>query len=393
MNIIKAGFFLTFLLMSKLVFSEAEIDCKTQHCLAVVDVGSTGSRLHLFQYTLNEDESPAQITEVWLKKVQPGFSSLALKPKQIENYLNTLFLNAPQTPFPVYFFATAGMRLLPEAEQAQRYALVKEWFSRQSNWQLLSAKTLTGKEEGLLAWLSAYTEQKNAGEKNLNHLGIMDMGGASVQIVFPLAKHQNRVNRADQIEFVLDKKPLRLFVHSFLGLGHNEVAHQFTEESSCFSAGYPLSNGTAAMGNLSSCLDQISILINSVHQVDKKIKPLLIDKVTQSWYILGGLPALAQEAPFQLNNNIFLSLQEFITKAQAEICEQPWLLLKEKYPNNQKLSNFCFLASYYYALMVNGYGIQAENRLHYFSDVNKDWTQGALFLPMLTKQVRLFQNS
>jgi hypothetical protein len=110
------------------------------HCIGVVDVGSSGSRLHLYSYVLDENQSPIHIQEQGINKVTPGFSTLELKQTKIDDYLNDLFSKTMDDDFPVYFYATAGMRLLPEFKQQAYYDMVKKWFSNQKNVQLLEAK-------------------------------------------------------------------------------------------------------------------------------------------------------------------------------------------------------------------------------------------------------------
>ncbi len=60
-----------------LVFSAVEVvnannlSCKEHACIAVVDAGSTGSRIHLYAYD-NDNGTPENIKEVFSKKINPG---------------------------------------------------------------------------------------------------------------------------------------------------------------------------------------------------------------------------------------------------------------------------------------------------------------------------------
>jgi Golgi nucleoside diphosphatase len=128
--------------------------CQQQQCIAVVDAGSTGSRLHIYSFDLDSNHNPIQIKEYWSKKIKPGFATLAPNQQVIDDYLNQLFQGSPTQTMPVYFYATGGMRLLPKSKQQPYYQHLQRWFSQQKKWQLIEAKTITGGEEGVLGWLA-----------------------------------------------------------------------------------------------------------------------------------------------------------------------------------------------------------------------------------------------
>lgn len=48
-----------------------EIDCERHHCTAIVDAGSSGSRIHLYSYDLDEQANPIRINNVYSKKSNP----------------------------------------------------------------------------------------------------------------------------------------------------------------------------------------------------------------------------------------------------------------------------------------------------------------------------------
>ena len=163
------------------------IDCVQHHCLAVVDAGSTGSRLHIYAYDLDKHNTPINIKQKWLKKFSPGFATLENQ-TSMDAYLDSLFADAPITYLPIYFYATAGMRLLSQPKQQKLYAQLTHWFNQQSQWTLVKAKTITGNEEALFGWLSINSQLGTLIDKTKTPVGVMDMGGASVQIIFPVKK-------------------------------------------------------------------------------------------------------------------------------------------------------------------------------------------------------------
>ena len=82
------------------------LDCEHHQCLGIVDAGSTGSRVHLYTYDLDEQKTPINIVEHWSKKIKPGLASLSPEQATINAYLTELFSDGPNVhSFPIYFYA------------------------------------------------------------------------------------------------------------------------------------------------------------------------------------------------------------------------------------------------------------------------------------------------
>ncbi len=350
--------------------------CLKRHCLAVVDAGSSGSRVHLFAYDVGANSQPIKISELWSKKVKPGFSTIDLNQPTIDAYLNNLFSGAPEQNIPVYFYATAGMRLLPQPKQQQYYQSLKQWFSSQAQWTLVDAKTITGSEEGLFGWLAVNYQLGNLDSPGLPVVGVMDMGGASVQISFPV-RQTDKINQDDLIPVNVAGQDLVLFVHSFLGLGQTVLSQQFLDTKSCLSNGYQLPSGVSGEGDASLCRQKVAKLINSVHEVDQIIQPVLLEK-TSSWYAIGGVASLADDKPFSFQGRQFTS-QSLLEQGDSAVCHQQWNDISTQYPGNDYLYGYCLFPAYYYALMVDGYGINPEQPINLMpSGQNADWTLGVV---------------
>lgn len=349
--------------------------CEQQHCLAIVDVGSTGSRLHIYSYDI-ENNFPVNINERWANKIKPGFANLEDNQEVIDKYLNQLFVNAPDYQIPLYFYATAGMRLIPQPRQQQMYLHVTNWFSRQDQWQLAEAKTISGSDEGLYGWL-AVNYQRNGLSNLKDTVGVMDMGGASVQIVFPLQNSEG-VSKQDLRTVSLQGQDLKLFVHSFLGLGQNEVTHQFLDDDVCFANNYQLSTEEAATGDAYTCEKNITNLLNDVHEVNNLVQPILADNKVAKWYTIGGVTDLVKSEPFNFSQGTF-NATDLLTIAQSAICQQDWNTILNQYSSNEYIYGYCLFPAYYYALIVDGYGITANETLYYpQTNQSTDWTIGVL---------------
>lgn len=365
-----------FLIVTPNLYAQ-DTPCKSNQCIIVIDAGSTGSRLHVFSYELDETNTPIHINEIWNKKVKPGFASIEPNANTINAYLDILFIDAPKEDIPVYFYATGGMRLLPTSRQKKYYDELKRWFGKQDHWPLAEAKTITGSDEALYDWLSVNYHLDTLHAIQEHSIGVMDMGGASVQIVFPVEKDSS-LDKKSQVNLNLYGHNITLSVHSFLGLGQTEVSHQFLNAVSCFSNNYPLPDGEMGQGNANACEQDISSLMNNVHKVNSLIQPLLVRNPVSSWYTMGGISNLAENPLFHFSNQQ-LTNENLLQQADTEVCHQRWEDLDNQFPNDDYVSQYCLLSSYYYALMVDGYGLNPGEMVNYIPpEKNLDWTLGVV---------------
>lgn len=349
--------------------------CQLRHCLAIVDAGSTGSRLHIYAYNLDNNNTPFQIDKLWSKKTKPGFSNIDYE--NISAYLTNLFSQAPEKNIPVYFFATAGMRLETHTKQQLKYKALQEWFRTQPQWKLIDVKTISGKDEAIYGWLAMnyILGGLQSGEKPL--VGLLDMGGSSVQIAVPVKK-EDAIDPKDLVRLNIYGRQITLFVHSFLGIGQTQILHQFFYKDNCFPNNYPLSDETKGKGNASTCEQDISELLNLIHEVNSIVNPILTTNQGISWYTINGLESMVKNKPFDFRNQQFTS-QSMLQQAEQKVCRQPWKALSRKYASNEYIHIECLLAAYYYALIVHGYGIPRNQTINYVSDKNApDWTLGVV---------------
>lgn len=350
--------------------------CQRHHCLAVVDAGSTGSRLHIYAYDLDEKSNPIHIQEHWVKKVKPGFAKITPTQSVVDIYLNNLFADAPDKNIPVYFYATAGMRLLPESQQESLYKTLRFWFSQHEQWKLMEAKTLTGGEEGVLGWLAVNYHLETL-SSNKPIVNVIDIGGASVQIAIPIDDIQH-ADSNDVFEIDAYGRHFTLFAHSFLGLGQTVFSEQFNNSENCFSQGYPMPNGLLAKGDAFSCQKEITKQINKIYHLDEMIQPILAKTSVHPWYTIGGMAWLLEEKPISISTQQFTS-QGLLEKANIEACQRSWQELSAENPNSESLYKTCFLSSFYYALIVNGYGLQPSEPINYAAkEENLDWALGVV---------------
>lgn len=123
----------------------------------------------------------------------------------------------------VSVYATAGMRLA-EQEDADASAAIWQMLNDKLSERFdttVTTRTLSGFEEGLYAWL-AIREQQDDGA-----FGVMDMGGASIQVTFPCSGCET--SRPVKVKGEIEE----IFSYSFLGWGQDEAWKKFGALPAC----------------------------------------------------------------------------------------------------------------------------------------------------------------
>lgn len=216
-------------------------------CRAILDAGSSGTRLYVY-----EDQDGK-----WVEHEGPKVGALADPIRQIRGktwrdvmgvaaeVVNTLEKIKTDGPVDakgkpkwkgfdwskacslrsVSIYATAGMRIA-EQEKPKQSAQVWDLLSKVLANRLgkdvqVQAKTLSGFEEGLFAWMTL-----NAGGHGKD-FGIIEMGGASAQVTFPCADCE------ESRPVLIDGAPLKMFSYSYLGLGGDEAVNTLGMQPVC----------------------------------------------------------------------------------------------------------------------------------------------------------------
>lgn len=309
-----------------------EIDCEQHHCTAIVDAGSSGSRIHLYSYDLDEQANPIGIKNVYSKKIKPGLASISDDPNSIDAYFTQLLQDFPKQSMPIYLYATAGMRLLPEDSQHQYYTDIKQWFAAHSQWSLVEARTISGQEEGIYGWLSLNYYLQTLQDASKPLVGLLEVGGASAQIAFPLDETQN-IDASDWTELAVYGRHIPVFSHSFLGLGANEVFAHAQVLPVCFPQGYPLKEALLAEGNAEQCQTKLGPLLQQKYHVNSVTQSALQQTLRAEWYTVSSVSVMASQPPFVFSDQTFTA-QTLLKQADMQYCQQTYQHLLERWCNN-----------------------------------------------------------
>ncbi|RUS90479.1 hypothetical protein EGW08_001747 [Elysia chlorotica] len=242
------------------------------HYGIVIDCGSSGSRVYVYywpQHTgnpkdlLNVQQLNDEKGEAVVKKVSPGLSSFENNPEAASDHIKELLLFAAQyvpadkhAETSLYVMATAGMRMLPESAQKAILADLRrdikkdfKFIAPENHYEVIS-----GKQEGVYAWIAInYVLDKfshstfppgivvhNEGSGTVTHMrkktvGIIDMGGGSVQIAFEVTDPEKIKNIPSPLvsEIHLGCKDsdlehaYKVYVTTFLGYGANSARERY----------------------------------------------------------------------------------------------------------------------------------------------------------------------
>ena len=166
--------------------------------LVVVDAGSSGSRAHVFSVRDAVDLRRAskrmpRVKAEGVMRVVPGLSSFADDPasagaslRPLFDFARTLVPEDARADTPLMLLATGGVReLSTKNPRASRRVLAScvDALRAQSSFQFSPryAYVLPGSKEGLYAWVAANYAGGTLGEVTSKHLGVLELGGASLQ--------------------------------------------------------------------------------------------------------------------------------------------------------------------------------------------------------------------
>ncbi|KAJ7341246.1 hypothetical protein JRQ81_005127 [Phrynocephalus forsythii] len=192
------------------------------------DAGSTGTRIHVFQFSQKPKEIP-QLIHTTFKALKPGLSAYADDVDKSTEGINELLTVAkneiPEKLWkstPLVLKATAGLRLLPGEKAQKLLDKVKDVFQESPFFVTNDCVSIMdGTDEGISAWITVnfLTGRLNVPDKK--SVGTLDLGGGSTQITFqPSTETTLKSSSADHISsFQMFNTTYQLYSYSYLGLG------------------------------------------------------------------------------------------------------------------------------------------------------------------------------
>lgn len=279
MKKIIAAFFAIFSLTVSSIVSAANLNYAI-----IIDAGSSGSRLHLFQY-LAKKHHPTEvpvIEDIFITKTSPGISSYANNPDavgpafkkildEVQAELTARKIDVKNVSFSL--FATAGMRLLPQEKQAVIYNKLTDYIKENYNFHINKIATISGKKEGWFGWLDINYLGNHFNSPNDTTVGSLDVGGASTQIAFSTNDFSKPKNEET---FLIGGHRYTVFSKSFLGLGQDQARAEMNRgrlAAACYPVNYPLSETAKGSFDFAACTQNYHTVVE-MHDVYKSIVTL-----------------------------------------------------------------------------------------------------------------------
>ncbi|KAL5220640.1 hypothetical protein ABZP36_025353 [Zizania latifolia] len=410
----------------------------------VIDAGSTGSRVHVIAYHAGVGRGPLPRID-WARtaslKANPGLSSLAADPRNAGQSLAPLLEFARRRVPPerwektdVRLMATAGLRLLDavvaEAVLESCRALLREsGFQFQDEW----ATVISGAEEGMYAWIAANYALDTLGDDLQDTTGIIELGGASIQVTFvtdkPLPPEFSQTLKFGDVTY-------NLYSHSFPHLGQN-VAYESLHDllstvglksrathlisrakyrDPCTPRGFFPMEGTVrlpasvleskveyrryvhAVGNFSECRSAALTLLQKGREecryhecrMGAAFVPDLNGKflATENFYHTSKF--------FGLRSKSFLS---DLVLAGEQFCHGDWSEIKKEYRsfNEGELLLFCFSSAYIVALLHDTLKMPLDDKridvANQIGGMPVDWALGAFIVQKASNQTEYSDSS
>uniref|UniRef100_A0A665UFI5 nucleoside-triphosphate phosphatase n=1 Tax=Echeneis naucrates TaxID=173247 RepID=A0A665UFI5_ECHNA len=446
----------------------------------VVDCGSSGSRVFVY-YWPPHNGNPHTLLDIRqmrdhdhkpvVKKIKPGISTLAKTPMRVSDYLHPLLsfaaAHVPKNKHketPLYILCTAGMRLLPESQQAAILDDLVTDVPLEFDFLFSSshAEVISGKQEGVYAWIGinfvlGRFDHADEGECETiirrRTVGIMDMGGASLQIAYEVpsaitfnSPEEEEAGKSVLAEFNLGcdvehtQHVYRVYVTTFLGFGGNMAWQRYEDQlvNKTLTKNRFLTTQTGLSENkpyLDPCLPLglSDTVVRGNHTLylrgqgdwtrcQEAVQPFLgLHNGTMS-------PGGVYQAPINFSNSEFYGFSEFYycmedvlriggqydsekySRAAKDYCATKWSTLKQRLDNQlfaqqadvNRLKYQCFKSAWMYEVLHSGFRFPTNypslKTAQLVYDKEVQWTLGAIlfktrFLPLRDLQQETLRQS
>lgn len=358
--------------------------------VAVIDAGSSGSRIYLYNVSRNERLKEASLL-MEFESDAPGLSSFEATPadagaKGLAPLLHRLteFLlskNIAKAEVRVDILATAGMRLLAEPAQKSIFDNVRKYVT-ETALSVGEVETISGAMEGVYSWIDV-NYLLGRFQNMRRTLGVIEIGGASAQIAF---ETETPIPGSETV--VIDDRKHIVFVKSFLGLGRNQARKRMIQASGiannpCFPQGLFTDDQKAGATGVSGAFDYGACLKDYDGLIEKFGVQSIRDqlkKSPQSFAAVGaGSPVGTFWGLLEAWKIVSSDPFEIVAAAKAN-CVRRWSSFEAQYGgdafNKSQCADSVFINSFLYA--ERGLNLKSGSVVSYKSidGQTPTWTRG-----------------
>ncbi len=225
----------------------------------IVDAGSSGEYLHLFQSEKNADLP--KIQDIFSEKNTIDLASFVNHEKEAGLSLQKLLddareklkaLNIDEKTVLIQVNGTENMRSLPVDTQNAIYTAISDYIRNNYNFSIRDISTLSGKMEGVYDWLAVnYLDERFNSEQPM--LGILSNSNLTNTIAFST---QDTSKPNDEVTLNVNHKKITIFSKNFPNLGLDPARLSMNNDKlayTCYPIDYPLNPNTKGNFNLPPC--------------------------------------------------------------------------------------------------------------------------------------------
>jgi apyrase len=348
----------------------------------MIDAGSSGSRVHIYEFHSKAGSVLPEIKLLAKHKITPGVSSLIDRLDGVPAYVDQLARFAKETlhhdavqiaKTQIVLQATGGVRALTLEQRAELMRALESALAS-SGFAKPRVEVVTGTLEGVYQWLTVNYLKGNLGNPKHETTGIVEMGGASLQIAFV----PRRPSKQHRIELRVGDRVYDLYAYSYDGFGEASALAKWGH-ASCVPAGFKKKKHK---GNYATCKKSIAAFID---------KPC----VSKGECGLDGIHQPKAHGEFVAIDNFqhmaeLFSIDEMSSQTADALgqktCPLSWEKLVRQYPNaSQKVLSIACFDLAYMSLILAGPGAGTKAKIpHQIADTPISWTLGALLHEILS---------
>ncbi|XP_078071646.1 ectonucleoside triphosphate diphosphohydrolase 3 [Mustelus asterias] len=386
----------------------------------VFDAGASRTTVYVYNWPAEKMNNTGVVNESHVCHVEgPDISSYDSDPAQaahsLQKCLNETMEKIPEDKHnstPLYFGATAGMRLLQieNAKVATRILMEIKAYLQSSPFDLKDVKVISGKEEAIYGWITANYLLDNFSQRRtwkqptrlftMKTTGTLDLGGASTEIAF-VPERYAYVN--ETITITLYSYNFKVYIQSLACYGRDEAEKMYRArviwdsknassiEDPCIPSNYNLTlqlrkifdglcpgvkipNGYDRDNNITFigigkprlCEDKLFSMFNftSINSEGNWIQRKHLPEFRGNFVAFSGFYYTMQA----LNLSNYFSMKTFTLTVQ-DFCQKNWDQVQQLFPNvkDSFRGSYCFNAIYVYTLLKRGYNFDqvSWNRINF----------------------------